>query len=59
VTALRVALNQELQSVIAVAAPPQILTTGRRASRDAAPARDALDELIDRAVDPGEDEESE
>jgi len=60
VAALRGALDQELQNVIAVAAPSKILQTGRRKARAAAPARDALDDLIDRAAAIGAgDEESE
>ena len=46
--------------MIAVAAPSKILQTGRRKARAAAPARDALDDLIDRAAAIGAgDEESE
>jgi hypothetical protein len=60
VTALRASLDRELQGVIAVAAPAQVLTTtGSRKGREAAPKRDALDDLIDRASDRDEDEESE
>jgi hypothetical protein len=57
--ALRGALDQELQNVIAVAAPSKILQAGRRKARAAAPARDALDDLIDRAAATGADDESE
>jgi hypothetical protein len=46
---LRTALDTELAHVISVAAPAPVRPPG--APRDQAPARDALDELIDRAAE--------
>jgi hypothetical protein len=60
VAGLRDALNAELGAALNVAAPPQLLRSGRRrAGAAAAPPPDALDELIARAGAQADSDEEE